>query len=250
MAADFGAPDFKKPDKNSFQISFIYENDERDLKNKTSEMTLTDGTISVPYDGVLRLETTNLRYFMGRFDVLINDKLKLNFDLGSASEKDNDDKGYVVGLGLQFSPYRKGDFIFSIPVNFHYTSGIGAEGYIQDNNGYVLYFDGKTKAYEFNAGVIAGGDIKLSNSFGLMPYCGLYYTYMGYNADFDVNSFNTDQRVWPVNVWGDITVKDESKDNIDALLGLAFTIEDYITIRAEGRLIAEQSYSASVGLRF
>jgi hypothetical protein len=229
-AIDLGDPLYAPDVEGKSRLEILYEYYDREAA--FDDLTLTvegpGGTGSTTTDLDDEAEADQDLYTL-RWTPMIRDRSAFYVDAGLVDHEDGDDLGYGVGAGARYLAAKQGRLRINIVGALHYVPPFDIEN--DDVRTELSY-------WEASGGVLASGLIDLDPKTAFVPYGGVVFSMVDGEVESEVDLGDAVAR-------GEANFEEEDLPIL--VVGGTLLFNKKISVRAEGRLIGDESFSLGVG---
>jgi hypothetical protein len=173
---------------------------------------------------------------------MAGDRAAVYGDAGFVDDDSAEDIAAMVGVGGRILLYGVDKIRISAVAAYHYVPGFDTEPEddIDPDFGNQT-ISGEISYWEGSAGVLVSGDVNIDTKSKFVPYGGLLLSTLRGTVDADVDFPDVD-------VHGSSSTDFEEDTLPVAVVGGSLVLDQKITVRAEGRLIGDESFSLALGV--
>jgi len=156
-------------------------------------------------------------------------------------DDDADDTPFAVGAGAQFKVYDERNLRVNFVAQGHWVPSYDFSEHHTSPHDINYNLEGEKDYYELGAGMLVSGTARIDRQAKLIPYGGLMVSMLRGSGDIEAHDLGY--------VFDGSLDIDEDQPVV-AVAGIAFVLQQNITLRLEGRFIGDSSISAGIGVAF
>jgi hypothetical protein len=242
FALDTGPLIFGKDiESKSVLLEIGYTNQNRDLD-------ITSNTITIQgqdYDFEEDTAENKAKMFYGKLSVFATPNITFNISMGMDNVENTKTTPITVGAGIKYLAYSKDKFNLGFVFDGIYVPEFKFKDQEEYDPavGWVKYSNSKQYFYEINAGLLGSYSFGDSKRIAFVPYGGLELSFFRGEENGYLSYVN-------YGISGETKTKVSEDQIIDAVIGASLIMKNLILLRAEGRLIGEETFSANIGVIF
>lgn len=243
-AGDLGDPVYRSDVSGKVRFEILYEKYEREAEESFGDLTYKFPTETIVVPGSEQTFEFDEDFYIGRLSYLAGDRAAVYVEGGAVDDSVADETGYVIGGGARWKAFEKKHIRINVVASGRQVSSLEAGGSgVSDNLGPYTYST-ELEYFEASGGFVISGDAVLDPKTRLEPYGGLLYSVIRGDLKDGRTDYPESEAVRTYSA--DI----EEDEPIVAVAGVTLIFEKRFSIRFEGRLIGDTSYSTALGAAF
>lgn len=240
-AIDVGDPLYKADVNGAVRVEVFYEYYDREAAFDDLNLKLTGPGGTATAGAEVDNSNAEEDLYIARVTAMVGEKGAVYADAGFVDDDGASDLAYMIGVGGRYLAYQIKQVRISAVAALHYVPGFDTESETTtDPTLGTETLTGEISYWEGSAGLLASGNVSMNEKTQFVPYAGLLASTLQGTADVDVS-------------WPDVAVKGSSSTDFEedsllvAVVGGSLVLNKQFTLRAEGRLIGDASFSIGLG---